>query len=230
MPAYTFRSIGFVYEANNGDPTPGAPSGKTNGDLLLLATGARGASETVVTPTGWTLLKDTTSTANGSLALFGRIADGTSDDTPNPVDWSGTNEHYGAIIALYGDVYTDMATIVAHSNVAGSTGNTANVPNPSLTVTTDNTLIIGVGKKNKTATSNGASLTSPTGLDNRIDDSWPAGTRLGFVWDYTQQTTATNISASVWTQSVAESLPYASLIVSLKTQAALSPIVMRWRM
>lgn len=216
MPAYTFRSVG-VSDTGTGTLTPGAPSGKATGDLLLLATGARAATETLSTPSGWTLLLDTTSTANDSCALFARIADGSGSDTPT-FDWSGTSDGFAQIAAYYGDVFTDLANIIAHSAVAGTTSNTTNIPIPALTVTTDNCLLLAVGKKQKTATSDGGSATPPTGINSELADSWPTGaTRLAFVWGYTQQTTATNFTAGVWDQSLDENLPYASLIVALKT-------------
>lgn len=193
------------------------PTGWQIGDLLLIATCARLSTETLATPAGWTLLADTTASTNDSLALYGRVAE--SGDTSPSLDWSGTSSARHQMAAFYGNVYTDLSTIVAHSAVAGSTSNTANLPNPALTVSTDECLIVAVGKKQKTATSDGATLTSPAGLDNRIGTNVIAGSNLMMVWDYTQQATAANVGASVWTQSIAESLEYASLCVALRTTA-----------
>lgn len=220
MPSYTFRSAGAVAEGT-GTLSPGAPTGKASGDLLLLASASRTPADTPpAAPSGWTLLLDTTSTAVDSLVLYGRIADGGADDTPT-LDWSGTSASVAQIAAFYGDVWSSVGSIVAHSSVAGVNSGTVDIPNPALTITTDNCLIIGVGKKGKTATSDGATVSSPSGLNNRIGFSWVNGSsRVGFVWDYTQQTTAANIGASVWDQSVDESVAYASMVVALKTEAA----------
>lgn len=224
MAVYTFRSAGTL-DPGSGTLTPGAPSGKATGDLLLLATAARAATETLTTPSGWTLLLDTTSTVNDSCALFARIADGSANDTPT-LDWSGSSQGAAQIAAFYGDVFTDLANIVAHSAVAGVTSNVADIPIPALTVTTADCLLVAVGKKQKTATSDGGSATPPTGINNEIGDSWPSGaTQLAFVWGYTQQTTATSFSAGSWNQTPDESLPYASLIVALKTASGTSATV-----
>lgn len=216
MAAYTFRNAGTL-DTGTGTLSPGAPAGKATGDLLLLATAARNGTETLTTPSGWTLLADTTSTANDSCALFGRIADGSASDTPT-LNWSGSSPSAAQIAAWYGDVYTDLATIVAHSAVAGTTSNTSEVPIPALTISTADCLVVAVGKKQKTSTSDGGSATPPSGISTELADSWPTGaTQLGFAWGYTQQTTATNFSAGSWDQSPDENLPYASLIVALKT-------------
>lgn len=219
MAAYTFRSAGTL-DTGSGTLTPGAPSGKATGDLLLLATATRSGTETLTTPSGWTLLADTTSTANDCCALYGRIADGSGSDTPT-FDWSGSSTGAAQIAAFYGDVFTDLANIVAHSAVAGVTSNVSEIPIPALTVTTDNCLLVAVGKKQKTSTTDGNSATPPSGISNELADSWPNGaTQMAFVWGYEQQTTATSFSAGVWEQGPNnENLPYASLIVALKTSA-----------
>lgn len=218
MAAYTFRSVGSL-DTGSGTLTPGAPSGKTSGDLLLLATATRASTETLTTPSGWTLLADTTSTANDCCALFGRIADGSGSDTPT-FDWSGSSTGAAQIAAFYGDVFTDLANIVAHSAVAGVTSNVSEIPIPALTVTTDNCLLVAVGKKQKTSTTDGNSATPPSGINTELGESCPNGSSTHFVWGYTQQTTATSFSAGVWEQGPNnENLPYASLIVALKTAA-----------
>lgn len=222
MPAYTFVAVGGS-TAGVGALAPAQPAGKAAGHLLLLATATRAATETLnAAPAGWTLLAESSSTANDSLALYGRIATNDANDDVSHDFWSGSTSAVAQIAAFSGDVHTDLATIVAHSNFAGSAGNVANIPNPALTVTTANTLIIGIGKKSKTVTSDGATVTSPAGLDHRIGLRWSNGTVTGLVWDYTQQTVPTNISASIWDQSIEESAPYASLIVALLT--ALPPV------
>lgn len=219
MPSYTFVAAGTISATETA--APGQPAGKAAGHLLLMLSCARAAAGTLnASPAGWTLLAETSSTTDDELALFGRIATNDASDNVSHDFWAGSTATRCQIAAFSGDVYTDLSTIVAHSAVSGSSSNTANIPNPAITITTDNCLVIGIGKKAKTTTSDGATFTSPAGLSNRIDSQWQTGTQVGFVWDYTQQTTAANISASVWTQSVAESLNYASVIVALKTLAA----------
>lgn len=211
---YVFRSAGTIGSAGD----PGAPAGKASGDLCLTATVARVSTETLnAAPTGWTLLFDSSSTTKDQLALFGRIATGDVADDLSYDFWSGTSANRTQMACFHTSVYTDLATIVAHSVAQGANTNTANIPHAALTVTTANTLVIGVGVKQKTLASDGATLTDPAWIDARIGQQTGTGSSLIFVWNYDIQTTATNIASGQWTQSIAESLDYATIIVSLKS-------------
>lgn len=207
---YTFVAAG----TGSTSGSPGQPAGKSAGDLLLCATGARSSSETLNTaPTGWTHLGSV-----NRIGVYGRIATNDSNDNISSHDfWSGTSSTYSQIACFTGDVYTDLSSIVVVSN-SGS-GESVDLPNVSLTPTMDNNIIIGIGAKQKTTTSNGATLTSPSGLSNRIGLSWANGSTIGFVWDYTIQTTATAISASVWDQSVNENGFSNSLLIAIQPAA-----------
>jgi hypothetical protein len=98
----------------------------------------------------------------------------------------------------------------------------ADLPHAALTVSTEDCLVIGAGVKQKTTTSNGAAITDPAWVDTLIGESVGTGSSTYGVWGFTQQTTATNISASSWTQSIAESMHYASMVLALKTEPAAS--------
>lgn len=218
MAAYTFRAAGTWGTAGD----PGDPAGKTAGDLLLMITSARLATETLnAAPAGWTLLFDTSTTTKEQLALFGRIATGDANDTVSHDFWSGTSYNATQIAAFYGDVFSGgLGSIVAHSVAAGTDGSANDIPTSALTISTADTLVIGAGFKQKTATSDGATLTDPAWMNTRIGEKDTSGNASFTVWGFTQQSTAANISASSWTQSIAESADYSSLIVSLKTAAA----------
>jgi len=121
MASYTYRATGTVASSSNGSPiSPGAPAGQSNGDQLRLVTWQRSAA-TVASIAGWMQLGAIS--ASQSLEVWGRIADGTADDSPS-VDWSGTGVCGAFIEAYYGDVYTTMASLVAHS-ASGSANATA---------------------------------------------------------------------------------------------------------
>ena len=112
MASYTYRSTGSVATNTDGSAlSPGAPAGKTNGDQLRLVAWQR-SNATLAAITGWTQLGAIA--AAQSLEVWGRVADGTATDTPSP-DWSGTGSCGSFIEAYSGDVYTDLATLVAHS-------------------------------------------------------------------------------------------------------------------
>ncbi len=193
------------------------------GNLLLVCTAARAATETLSDPSGWTRLQDTVSTNNDSLILYGRIA--TNDASDNfSGDWSGSSRSGAQMAVLTGDIYSDLATIVAHSATTGVTTNLSTIPLTALTISTANTFVVGCGKRAKTASTDGATITAPAALTGHIGSLYPNGaTEVGITWDAVQQTTATNISADSWTFSASESVPYATMTVALKTASAQAP-------
>lgn len=225
MPSYTHRYLGTVVSSSNGSnltPSPGTHnSNYFTGDLLLLHTAQRAGGESVAAITGWTKLYSYST--NGSIEIWARIADGGANDSPT-VDWSGTSYCAAVIDSWSGNVYTDLATILAASNAKNSTGSTT-VLVPTLTAagqgfTTADCLVITVGKKNKTTTSNDNTFTPPSPL-TELSETVIAGAGFAFCIAYIQQTTQTDIAGTDWTKSgTDESLSANAVIIALKTQAA----------
>ena len=126
--AMAFRAAGtWSFTSNNvGSPftcTPGAPTGKTVGDTLVLICESRSITATVATPTGWTLHPDfpkrSGTASGGTIYVFLRIADGTATDTPSPV-WTGlttgtSGDSSGAGILCYsgGSILVDGSAQVS---------------------------------------------------------------------------------------------------------------------
>ncbi|MGE0367040.1 MAG: hypothetical protein AB7Q00_15030 [Phycisphaerales bacterium] len=194
--------------------TPGQPSGKAAGDLLIYITAARSGSETANDLSAWgTRLDNGSATA---IAVWGRYATGDSNDDMSTDPWSGTSSNYGIISAFRwsGTAAPSLASIVVASAYSASANNN-DMPNAALTVPVDKCITIGAARKQKTTTSNGATVTSPSGLSNRIGFYWSSGSVLGFVCDYEIQTTATDISASIWDQSVNENTATDSVLLAL---------------
>ena len=222
MPAYT---IGTVSTANNTgtgtDFTANMPATFSAGDLLLGFTRSRASSETFTQPAGWTTILTHTN-SNGSICMFAKIAVG-GDSAPT-ISWSGSSYVICQIASFTGDVYTDLSTIVAHSAVLNGTATDIDVP--ALTVTTDNCLIVAAGGHNKTATSDGATLTPP-GAYTDIGSGVPAGASTAYAWGYVQQTTAANLSATEWNISIAESLGRSGVTFALQSQAS-SAATLAW--
>lgn len=204
---YTFVAAGTLSTSGS----PGQPAGKSAGDLLICAAAVRSGAETPnAAPAGWQILG-----SNTRVAVYGRIATNDANDNISSHDfWSGTSSNNAQIAAFSGDVYTDLNTIVV--SVAYGSGQSNDIPSGALTLATDNCLVIGIGAKQKSATSDGSTITSPTGLDNRIQLNWANGDVVGFVWDYTIQTTAANIDAGIWDQSVNENAFTGSIILALQ--------------
>jgi PASTA domain len=213
--SYAFRSVGAV-ATGTGALSPGAPAGKQVGDLLLLSLESRDNTQTAPGPSGWTLVSPTTPV--GWNYLYARIADGTSADTPTGLTYTGSPHAQAQIAAFSGGGFS-LATIVTNSvsqNLPG--GQTSILYSAGLTITPSNCLVIAVGTKNKTATSNGTTINNLTGF-TKIDSNVNAGTDISQWWGYQIQTTATNIAASL-TQTLTgttETLQYTSLLVALQS-------------
>ncbi len=218
MPAYTFNSAGAWVGAGTADVTASMPTSWSVGNLGLLYACARAASETITDPPGWYRLG---ASSSGHVALFGRILQ--SGDTAPTVTFSGTSNHRLNMCAFGGDVYTDLTSIVAHSQAhtnAGSTG----FPYTGLTVSTDNCLVIACGSKTKTATADGSSVDAEAGF-TRIGTVTGSGTSLIAVWDYVQQTTQSSIGADGWTLTgTTEGQTVGGFFVALKS-GSVAPIV-----
>jgi len=223
MPAYTYRATGTVAQnSNSAALTPGAPAGKAVGDLLILYTGNRGNTVSVASlAPGWTQIVADNDAQLPALEIWMRIADGSATDTPSP-DWDGAQDSIAWIEAYHGDVYTDLATIVAHtSGVIQAGGQASDIPIPSLTITTHDTLVIAYGIKIKTATSDDATTISAGGGLTKRAQVIQTGTALMGASASAQQTTATNYDGSNFTRDgTDEAVSGEGVVLSLKTAAA----------
>lgn len=212
MAAYSFVSAGSVVTSSSGAALSPVGSMVSSGNLLLLFTGQRGSSNYVssLAPNFTQLGAENT---NGSLEIWGRIASGTSADEPS-VDWSGST-HCAAWIEQYsGDVYTDLASIVAH--IGGATATQASLRAAGITVTTDNCLLVLLSRKNCTA-ADATTFTAPGSFTKRQQyilngTHWLASAS----W---QQTSATTFAVTNWTDddTVNESLAANSLTLAIRT-------------
>lgn len=220
--AYTFRAAGAIdYDTNAGTLTPGAPAGKSVGDLLILTTAQRVTAQTVSAITGWTEIYNQNAAGN-SLYVFCRIADGTATDTPSVV-WTGTTADMAArIFAFHGEVYTDCATILAHTAAFENTNQASDLNVPSLTVTTDNTMLLAFSVRQKTTTSDDATaITAPANFTNRGTHIQNGNNAMMLAVATWQQTTATSHGGANFTRDgTGESQPSSGVLLSLKTQAA----------
>ena len=212
MPAYTFVSAGTVVTSSSGAVLSPVGSAVSGGNLLLLMTGQRGNGGTITDlAPDWTKLGEFTT--GGSLNIWGRVASGTSADEPS-VDWSATNNAFAWIEQYSGDVYTDMASIVAHIGT-GSANQTA-LTVAAATITTDDCLLLLLSRKN-CAAANATTFTAPGSFTKR--QTLIANTNHWAVSGSWQQTTATSVSVSAWTDddTTDEVTTTNSLVLALKT-------------
>ncbi len=214
MPAYTFNSVGAWEGGSATSIAASMPTSWSVGNLGLLYACARATSETITDPSGWTRLG---ASSSGNTALFGRILQ--SGDTAPTVTFSGTSNHRLNMCAFGGDVYTDLTSIVAHSQAHTNAGSAA-FPYTGLTVSTDNCLVIACGSKTKTATSDGSSVDAEPGF-TRLSTITGNGTALIAVWDYVQQTTQSSIGADGWNLTgTTEAQTVCGFFVALKTSGS----------
>lgn len=222
MGAYTYRTSGTVSPAAASVAV--TPSAGTHGvsyqtgDLLLCVAVNRAPTQTVASITGWTQLY--AYALQGSIEVWGRIADGGANDVPT-VDWSGTAQAAAWIDVFYGDVYTDLATIVHASNAESSTS--ATVPrcpalsNASNSFTEADCLLYAVGKRSTTADSASA-VAAPSGLT--LAQSW-IDNSFGFITGsaYVQQTTQTDFAGADFTPTGSvESAASSGIIIALRSE------------
>ena len=227
MPAYTHRATGTVASnSNSALLSPGAPAGVQVGDLLIMPTAAYTVSATILTePTGWTQIVAPLIADNPgpTIAIYARVADGTANDTPT-VRWNAGNDTLAAISAFSGDVYTDLATIIAHSASSQITGTNNNLGAAALTISTNDTMVVNFTVRRKTATSNDATTVSHAQFTKRWQEI-QTGTALVAAFGSLQQTTAANYDGTVWTRDgTAEAGADVNITLALKTQAAAAGI------
>lgn len=211
--AYTFVGVGSFAQSGTGAAlSPTIHASCADGNLMILYAAARGGAETL-TVTGYTELASIT--LAGSLKLFGRVKQ--AGDAAPAVDWSGTTSANAQIACFSGNVYTDLSTINAHTP---TTNNATSVgfDYPAMTITTADTLVIIAGRKNKTLTGDGITINAEAGF-TELGELATAGTANISVWNFVQQTAASNIVAGGWDPAVAayENLAWNSITVSLKT-------------
>lgn len=217
--SYVFRSVGTV-ATGNGALNPGAPAGVVVGDLLLLSLVGRDLAQTAPAPSGWTLVSPASPV--GWQYLYARIADGTAADTPAGLLYTGTTRSQAQIAAFSGGGFS-LGTIVTNSVSQYTPATQISILySAGLTIAPANCLVIAVGTKNKTGTSNGTTINNLTGF-TQIDSHVINGTDISQWWGYQIQTTPTNIAASLsqTLTGTTETLQYTSLLVALQSAAAL---------
>jgi hypothetical protein len=129
------------------------PSGTASGDVLVAAIDISGTT-TVTAPSGWTLVRSTTSGSSLTQATYVHTA-GTSE--PSSYQWRFSSSRLASgVVAAY--VGVNGTTPVDVSSAGSSSGSTS-IVGPSVTTTTAGDLLLGAFG----ATAN-ASVTPPTGM------------------------------------------------------------------
>jgi hypothetical protein len=191
--------------------TPAMPSFNA-GELLLIGTGVRANGETLSAPAGWTLLTPDSNAQN--VKVFGRIAQ--PGDTAPTIDWSASSQAFAQIACFNGDVPSSLTGAVAFQ--VDQAGTDTALQYPRLTMGAAKTLVIAIGKKSKTATSDGTTADPLTGF-TQIGSSANSGNNVCSYWGYQIQDTCQNVLAATQTFSgTAESAAYQTSLIALLSQ------------
>jgi hypothetical protein len=193
--------IGPFHNVFNGANAPTPPIYST-GNKLLFITGEHMGSDLVSTPGGWTLMSP--NNLAKQIACYGLDAAG--GDTIPPVYWGSPSGPWSWTILL---AYSGLASVATAFDVGGDrqVGNSTKdmQGGPSVVTPSQNgSLVLFVGSRNKTSTSDGSTFTAPANF-TVIAQQTQSGTRTANVVCEWIQTTASSIPAnSLITGSVAD--------------------------
>lgn len=211
-PAFADPLVGVGTAVNGTDgadlsPTLHASTGV--GDLILCAAGQPSGSA-APTATGYTVLANVGTRAQ--LSLLARIATG-SGDAPSVVFSDNTaGRSTIAQCATFRQTLPSLSSIVHTSNTANNAA-AQDVTTPALTITQPNTLLVVAALKERSWDS-----TDISPLSGMTELGQPERTTTqteALVWDYGQQTTAANLSASAFSVPSGGTAEGVSVAVSL---------------
>ncbi len=181
--------------------SPGAPAGVVSGNLLVLPTWCRGGLTAPAAPTGWLQIGNV---AN-KMRVFGRIADGSGDDTPT-LQWTGGSNDTAAVIQRFdGDVPADINDLVpaGGETVFDGTGGVQSLPMPAATAPTGTDFLVwGGAKKNKTSATNGADITVTPEFTERFQLVGTGTENMAAIGDWQQVGSGANYDGDDWTHDV----------------------------
>lgn len=221
--AITHRFTGTAANAVDGGSHTPTLGGTTNaGDLITCAVTQRAATDyTTITASGYTTSYGKTNSNSGTVALLTKIAAGGDADPSISSSDTATGHTIISQCAVWAGALNTVTGIVAHSNSAENTGATS-IAMPSLTVTTDNTLILAIGGKANDWNAENPIIGASDALTELGQPERTSSAQTGLVWAYRIQTTAANVTTGdvTLTENTANTQ---SIIVSLKA-AAVTPL------
>ncbi len=211
--------VGAFHNVFNAANAPTPPS-YSAGNKLLFITGEYMGSNTIATPGGWTLMSP--NNLAKQLACYG--LDAVGGDTIPSVYWGSPSGPWTWTILL---AYSGLASVATAFDVGSDrqVGNaTSSIVGPAglVTPSQNGSVVLFVGSKNKTSTSDSSTFTAPANF-TVIAQQTQSGSKTANVICEWIQTTASSIPAnSVITGSVADSTNQTaeSFIIVLKPAAA----------
>jgi hypothetical protein len=198
QPGWTRNSVGTLVQGFNTSLSP-TITGQSVGDLLILYAAENMAAQNGDTPptvSGYTQLN----TGNKNQGIYGRIATGTSADNPTVPAWSSGQEAYAFIVD-----YTCAPGVLPLSNIVFGVNENVNSTENNITyngiaITQANTLVIAVGQRGKSATTDSntfSTIGSNGGNFNIAYQFNHSGNFYELAYNDWIQSTATNVVTGV---------------------------------
>ncbi len=205
------KTVGTAATGNNASVTPGAPSGLTAGDLMIIIAAIRGTSATVNTPTGWVRL-----TNAGNFVALARIYQ-TGDSMPLVTFTGGAaGDDTYACAQKWRGVSTDMITLMVTAQQSNASAQ--NIAYPALDVAGDNhALIMALWKQDDST-----SIATPAGwTSDGLTNQTTGNDQL--VQLYSQlQTSVADISSGSAVVTGGASAVSQAILLALKPAASIS--------
>lgn len=224
MSTWNTLTVGSWNQVFNAANQPTAPAFAA-GDWLFIFIYQLFGTNTMSVPAGWT---DISPHINGSTGMYLFAFRSVTGAEAMPSMTLGTSWSDAVVIKVSGGP-TTVTGIVNNSNdrYTISTQN-FNFPSSPLTVSLGGCLVLACGARNKTSTSDAATIGNFGGTGNGfsapVSTNWPPGTRAGGVINAWIQTTATTIASGGNSTSIADSATQSTraLIVALNAGSAAS--------
>lgn len=157
---------------------------------------------------------------NIRAGLYGRYCTNTSADNFAPTP-TGSTKKATSMACFSGDIHPDLASIVHASNYRATSASSTAMDGASLTVTSNDCLIVQVSRRSNDAVN---SLTQGGAVVPSSLTYWNDGTQQISAWAYKQQTTATDIPTAgiKWTLNPGDITAFGthSVIVALRTDTS----------
>ena len=158
--AITRSGYGAFHSVFNAANQP-SPTSFVACDILFLFTGEFMGSDTLTTPSGWTLLTPNSNVKQN--AIYGLVSVTGSETMPS-VSWG--NQFSYTIIGVYQGVDPTLTVLASGDRFVSATTNITG-PAGALTVSTAGCLVLFLGNHNKTSASDGVTFTAPSNWTER---------------------------------------------------------------
>lgn len=207
--AWTFVAAGAL-ASGGGTLTTGLPAGHTSGDHLIWIGLSRNSANAVAIPSGYAEVYSITAAAK--FFVIADKIDGGSESAPS----TAANGTSLAQLFAYRGGPSSLTGLLHASATAGSVQCTTNPPIPALTITQNNTLVLGIAFQLDNYT---GFTSNPSGFTTADHNAYDGSSDLSLMVAHQIQTTATNIGAGNFTTAGATQQTCNGVTISLTAGA-----------